>query len=98
MEPSLGINFLAFRRSKVYPHWGPAEQASFSESVLGPEPPFPKLSRLAATTPETRFLLSLQFLFLEQIPPPPELMVFNPMGIVITYLQGDRAMVTERPR
>ena len=29
---------------------------------------------------------------------PPELMVFNPMGIVITYLQGDRAMVTERPR
>ena len=43
-----------------------------------------------------RWSLSLQFLFLEKIPP--ELMVFNPMGIVITYLQGDRAMVTERPR
>ena len=43
-----------------------------------------------------RWSLSLQFLFLERIPP--ELMVFNPMGIVITYLQGDRAMVTERPR
>ena len=43
-----------------------------------------------------RWSLSLQFLFLEKIAP--ELMVFNPMGIVITYLQGDRAMVTERPR
>ena len=43
-----------------------------------------------------RWSLSLQFLFLEKISP--ELMVFNPMGIVITYLQGDRAMVTERPR
>ena len=47
-------------------------------------------------TERERWTLSLQFLFLEQIPP--ELMVFNPMGIVITYLQGDRAMVTERPR
>ena len=43
-----------------------------------------------------RWTLSLQFLFLARIPP--ELMVFNPMGIVITYLRGDRAMVTERPR
>ncbi len=39
-----------------------------------------------------RWSLSLQFLFLEQIPP--DLIVYNPMGIVITYLQGDRAVVT----
>ena len=39
-----------------------------------------------------RWTLSLQFLFLQHIPP--ELIVFNPMGIVITYLQGDRATVT----
>ena len=42
-----------------------------------------------------RWSLSLQFLFLEQIPP--DLMIFNPMGIVITYLQGDQAMVTGQP-
>ena len=36
--------------------------------------------------------LSLQFLFLDEIPP--DLIVHNPMGIVITYLQGDRAVVT----
>ena len=39
-----------------------------------------------------RWSLSLQFLFLEEIPP--DLIVHNPMGIVITYLQGDRAIVT----
>ena len=39
-----------------------------------------------------RWTLSLQFQFLTQIPA--ELIVFNPMGIVITYLQGDRATVT----
>ena len=38
-----------------------------------------------------RWTLSLQFQFLQI---PPELIVFNPMGIVITYLQGDRAIVT----
>ena len=39
-----------------------------------------------------RWTLSLQFLFLEEIPP--DLIVFNPMGIIISYLQGDRATVT----
>ena len=39
-----------------------------------------------------RWTLSLQFQFLHQIPA--ELIAFNPMGIVITYLQGDRATVT----
>ena len=39
-----------------------------------------------------RWSLSLQFQFLEEIPP--DLIVHNPMGIVITYLQGDRAIVT----
>ena len=39
-----------------------------------------------------RWTLSLQFQFLDEIPP--DLIVHNPMGIVITYLQGDRAIVT----
>ena len=39
-----------------------------------------------------RWSLSLQFLFLAQIPS--DLIVYNPMGIIITYLQGDRAVVT----
>ena len=42
-----------------------------------------------------RWSLSLQFLFLNEIPS--DLIVFNPMGIVITYLQGDRAIVTGDP-
>ena len=42
-----------------------------------------------------RWSLSLQFQFLEEIPP--DLIVHNPMGIVITYLQGDRAIVTGEP-
>ena len=29
---------------------------------------------------------------------PSELVVYNPMGILITYLQVDRALVTEQPR
>ena len=49
-----------------------------------------------------RWSLSLQFLFLDEIPP--DLIVFNPMGIVITYLQerpGDshrRTMMIEHLR
>ena len=39
-----------------------------------------------------RWTLSMQFQFLTQIPT--DLIAFNPMGIVITYLQGDRATVT----
>ena len=39
-----------------------------------------------------RWTLSLQFQFLDEIPP--DLIVHNPMGIVISYLQGDRAIVT----
>ena len=39
-----------------------------------------------------RWTLSLQFQFLNQIPS--DLIVFNPMGIIISYLQGDRATVT----
>ena len=42
-----------------------------------------------------RWSLSLQFLFLDEIPP--DLIVHNPMGIVISYLQGDRAIVTGEP-
>ena len=39
-----------------------------------------------------RWSLMLRFEFLERIPP--ELVVYNPMGILITYLQVDRALVT----
>ncbi len=41
-----------------------------------------------------RWSLSLQFHFLDQIPP--DLIAFNPMGIVISYLQGDRAVVSSQ--
>ncbi len=40
-----------------------------------------------------RWSLSLKFIFISEIPP--DLVVTNPMGIVITYLQADRALVTE---
>ena len=47
-----------------------------------------------------RWTLSLQFTFLETVDP--KLMIVNPMGILITYLRGDRALVTggdpTRPR
>ena len=39
-----------------------------------------------------RWTLSLQFTFLDTVDP--ELMIVNPMGILITYLRGDRALVT----
>ena len=39
-----------------------------------------------------RWSLSLRFEFLESIPA--ELVVHNPMGILVTYLQADRALVT----
>ena len=40
-----------------------------------------------------KWSLSLQFSYITRIPP--DLMVHNPMGIVITYLQTDRALVSE---
>ncbi len=39
-----------------------------------------------------RWTLSLHFMFLETVDP--ELMIVNPMGILITYVRGDRALVT----
>ena len=39
-----------------------------------------------------RWTLSLQFMFLEAVDP--ELMIVNPMGIIITYMRGDRALVS----
>ena len=42
-----------------------------------------------------RWSLTLRFAFLEAIPS--ELVVYNPMGLLITYLQADRALVTEAP-
>ena len=43
-------------------------------------------------THRDRWSVSMQFTFLDEVPA--ELMVFNPMGIIITYLRGDRALVT----
>ena len=39
-----------------------------------------------------RWTLSLQFMFLDAVEP--ELMIVNPMGIIITYMRGDRALVS----
>ena len=44
-------------------------------------------------TGREKWSLSLQFSYISRIPP--DLMVHNPMGIVITYLQADRALVSE---
>ena len=41
-----------------------------------------------------RWSLTLRFEFLERIPP--EAVIHNPMGLLITYLQADRALVTEQ--
>ncbi len=43
-------------------------------------------------TGRERWSASIQFMFLDEVPA--ELMVFNPMGIIITYLRGDQALVT----
>ncbi|MDE0082875.1 MAG: hypothetical protein OXT72_09535 [Gammaproteobacteria bacterium] len=42
-----------------------------------------------------RWSLTFRFTFLEAIPS--ELVVYNPMGLLITYLQADRALATEAP-
>ena len=42
-----------------------------------------------------RWWLTLRFTFLDAIPS--ELVVYNPMGLLITYLQANRALVTEAP-
>ena len=46
-------------------------------------------------TVRERWSLTLRFTFLDAIPS--ELVVYNPMGLLITYLQADRALVTEAP-
>ena len=64
-----------------------------------PEPPHAatadfdvvQLTNAVETTRE-RWTLSLQFNFMEEVPA--ELMVVNPMGIIITYLRSDRALVS----
>ena len=43
-----------------------------------------------------RWSLTLRFEFLDRIPS--ELVVYNPMGILITYLQADQALVTGEER
>ena len=41
-----------------------------------------------------RWSLSIQFVFLPEVPR--DLVIWNPMGIMITYLQADRALVTDQ--
>ena len=45
------------------------------------------------TTERERWTVSLQFTFLDQVPP--DLLPTNPMGLVITFLQADRAAAFE---
>ena len=52
--------------------------------------------RQGQETLRERWSITLRFTFLTVIPS--ELVVYNPMGILITYLQADRALVTEPPR
>ena len=68
-----------FRRAREPPH---AAAADFD------------LVRLVggAEVGRDRWTRSLQFTFIETVEP--ELMIVNPMGLIITYLRGDRALVT----
>ena len=52
--------------------------------------------RQGQETLRERWSITVRFTFLTVIPS--ELVVYNPMGILITYLQADRALVTEAPR
>ena len=52
--------------------------------------------RQGQETRRERWSITLRFTFLTVIPS--QLVVYNPMGILITYLQADRALVTEQPR
>ena len=37
----------------------------------------------------------MQFVFMPVIPP--DLVVYNPMGLQVTYLETDRTLITETP-
>jgi hypothetical protein len=50
-----GINFLAFRQSKIYIRFGPTKHHFFSEGVIGSEPPFQKSSKPVVATDGTGF-------------------------------------------
>jgi hypothetical protein len=50
-----GINFLAFRQSKIYIRFGPTEHNFFSERVIGSESPFQKSSKPVVATEGTGF-------------------------------------------
>ena len=52
--------------------------------------------RQGQETLRERWSITIRFTFLTVIPS--QLVVYNPMGILITYLQADRALVTEQPR
>ena len=52
--------------------------------------------RQGQETLRERWSITVRFTFLTVIPS--ELVVYNPMGILLTYLQADRALVTEPPR
>ena len=89
------------------PPWRPApptpsSRSSRSCSASTPHPRHPHGAtadfdrvhlRQGQETLRERWSLTLRFTFLAVIPS-----VYNPMGILITYLQADRALVTEQPR
>ena len=71
------------------PHPPRTGGAARRDRRLRPGPP-----QAGAGDPEReRWSITLRFTFLTVIPS--ELVVYNPMGILITYLQADRALVTE---
>ena len=96
-------------RAPGSPPWPPAPSTPSSRSnrscsASTPRPRRPTGRRPTSTlvhlrdgreTLRERWSLTLRFTFLEAIPS--ELVVHNPMGLLITYLQADRALVTEAP-
>lgn len=54
-----------------------------------------KTDRFQKEIARERWSVTMKFVFMAVIPP--ELMPYNPMGIVVTYLQADRALELSRP-
>ena len=74
---------------------GHGEAARHAGRWGGPSATGSMVHRRSRVVRRERWSLTLRFTFLDAIPS--ELVVYNPTGFLITYLQADRALVTEAP-
>ena len=74
---------------------GHGEAARHAGRWGGPSATGSMVHRRSRVERRARWSLTLRFTFLDAIPS--ELVVYNPMGLLITCVQADRALVTEAP-